>query len=116
MGDFCVLKLRDIQTLDQAEEYVGQEMVLPEKDLQPLGKDLYYIYQLSECSVITRTGEKIGTVKDMMFIKGNDLLVVEKGGREIYIPFAESICVEVNLERKEIVIDPPEGLLELDEI
>ncbi len=55
-------------------------------------------------------------VKDILFIKDNDLLVIIKGKREIYVPFTESICVEIDLENKEIIIDPPEGLLELDEI
>jgi ribosomal 30S subunit maturation factor RimM len=51
-----------------------------------------------------------------LLIKDNDLLVVEKEGKEILIPFTAVICLEVNLKKKEIVIDPPEGLLELDEI
>jgi len=55
-------------------------------------------------------------VKDVLLIKDNDLLVVGKGEEEIYVPFTESICVEINLENKEIIIDPPQGLLELDEI
>jgi ribosomal 30S subunit maturation factor RimM len=29
------------------------------------------------------------------------------------IPFATSICVEIDMARKRIVVDPPEGLLEL---
>jgi 16S rRNA processing protein RimM len=55
-------------------------------------------------------------VKDVLFISENDLLVVEKGDRQILIPFTESICIEVDLEKKEIVIDPPDGLLNLNEI
>ena len=44
------------------------------------------------------------------------MLVVDKGGSEILIPFSKSICLDIDLDKKEIVIDPPEGLLELDEI
>lgn len=51
-----------------------------------------------------------------MNIPENDLLVVEHEGREILIPFTSEICVHVDLDKREIVIDPPEGLLELDEI
>jgi ribosomal 30S subunit maturation factor RimM len=39
-----------------------------------------------------------------------------KGREELYIPFIESICVDINLDKKEIVVDPPKGLLELNEI
>lgn len=51
-----------------------------------------------------------------MSIKDNDLLVVAKGKREILVPFTKSICLKVNLKRKEILVDLPEGLSELDEI
>ncbi len=58
----------------------------------------------------------LGSVEDIHFISENDLLIVGKENRKIYIPFTESICVAVDLEKREIVIDPPEGLLDLNEI
>jgi len=42
--------------------------------------------------------------------------VVGRKPREILIPFTKDICVEVNLEKRKIVIDPPQGLLDLNEI
>jgi 16S rRNA processing protein RimM len=66
--------------------------------------------------VITKEGAAVGSVRDIFFIEGNDLLVVEKGDQEIFIPFTQSICIEVNLEERKITIDPPDGLLDLDEI
>ena len=64
----------------------------------------------------TQSGDLIGWVRDILFIKDNDLLVVEKGRRKMFIPFTQTICIEVNLEKREIVIDPPDGLLDLNEI
>jgi 16S rRNA processing protein RimM len=66
--------------------------------------------------VVTEGGDLIGSVKDILFIKENDLLVVEKGEKKMLIPFTESICIGVDLGKKEIVIDPPDGLLDLNEI
>jgi ribosomal 30S subunit maturation factor RimM len=43
-------------------------------------------------------------------------LVVERKGKEVLIPFHESICTGVDLARKEIRISPPAGLLDLNEI
>jgi ribosomal 30S subunit maturation factor RimM len=42
--------------------------------------------------------------------------VVEGEGKEILVPFSADICASVNLEKREIVIRPPEGLLDLNEI
>ena len=111
-----IVKLEGINSIAQAREFVGLEVLLPEEKLQPLEKDSYYLFQLKGCSVVSKSRERIGDVRDLLFVKNNDLLVVEKEGKEILIPFTAAICLEINLKKKEIVIDPPEGLLELDEI
>jgi ribosomal 30S subunit maturation factor RimM len=38
--------------------------------------------------------------------------VVQGIEKELLVPFAESICIVVDIEKRSIVIDPPEGLLE----
>ena len=95
---------------------VGLEILLPEEDLLTLDKNNFYFFQIIGSSVVTKEGEEIGKVKDFLCIQNNDLLVVAKGSREILIPFTNSICLKVNLEQKEILVDLPEGLLELNEI
>jgi 16S rRNA processing protein RimM len=87
-----------------------------EESLQPLEAGKYYLFQLIDCSVATVNRNLVGKVKDILFIKDNDLLVVEKGERRMLIPFTESICIGVDLGKKEILIDPPPGLLDLNEI
>ncbi|NIM59806.1 MAG: 16S rRNA processing protein RimM [Candidatus Aminicenantes bacterium] len=114
--EFYILKLKGIDSLPLARELTGQELLLPEEDLRTLEKGKYYFFQIIGCSVVTKKGEKIGRVKDLLCIKENDLLVVKKGKREILVPFTKPICLKVNLKRKEIVADLPEGLSELDEI
>jgi 16S rRNA processing protein RimM len=87
-----------------------------EENLHPLDKGKYYLFQLSGCAVVTKGGDSVGSVKDILFIQGNDLLVVEREGREVFVPFTEPICIEIDLNGKKIVIDPPDGLLDLNEI
>jgi 16S rRNA processing protein RimM len=108
--------LKGIDSLNLAEELRGQEILVHEEILHPLEKGKYYLFQLSGCSVVTKGGDSVGSVKDILFIEGNDLLVVEKGGREVFVPFTESICIGIDLKGKKIVIDPPDGLLDLNEI
>ena len=114
--EYFILKLKGIDSLSQACEFVGQEILLPEKDLHTLKKNNYYFFQLISCLVLTKGGDKVGSVKDLLCFEDNNLLVVEKEGKEILIPFTRSICIKVNLKKKEILIDPPPGLLELNEI
>jgi ribosomal 30S subunit maturation factor RimM len=43
---------------------------------------------------------------------GTELLEIAGETKEYLIPFAEAICMDVDIENKLIRIDPPEGLLE----
>ncbi len=110
------LRLEGVETLAQADALAGAEVLIPEEILGPLKSGEYHIYELRGCTVVDMARGRIGMVVDVDPVPGNELLVVEKDGREILIPFHQSICKEVDVVRKEIRIDPPEGLLDLDEI
>jgi 16S rRNA processing protein RimM len=84
--------------------------------LQSLEEDNYYSFQIIGCSVVTQSGKQVGNVSDLIWVKDNNLLVVTQGRNEILIPFTRTVCLEVDLKQKIIRIDPPEGLLELNEI
>jgi 16S rRNA processing protein RimM len=56
----------------------------------------------------------VGIVRGLLRTGGVELLVVEDGtGREHLIPMVQSIVVKIDISRREILIDPPEGLLDL---
>lgn len=91
---------------------MGKEIFYPEEELPPLENDSYYSHQLVGCQVWSVQGERIGVVEDILAVVENELLVVARKGDQVLIPFTQSICVEVDIEKGQIVIDPPEGLLE----
>jgi 16S rRNA processing protein RimM len=110
------LKLKGVDTLAQADALAGLEVYIDEADFRPLERDRFYEFQVIGCRVVTRDGVEIGEVAGVLPAGGPVLLVVKRGGREIYVPFTEAICLRVDPEAKEILIDPPDGLLELNEI
>jgi len=65
---------------------------------------------------VTLKGREVGRIKDLIAVSGSDLLVVESGEREILIPLIGTICREFDLQNRQVVIDPPDGLLDLNEI
>jgi 16S rRNA processing protein RimM len=59
-------------------------------------------------------GVLIGKVREVMRTGGVELLVVEdESGRERLIPMAQAIVIDIDLAQRKIMIDPPEGLLDL---
>jgi 16S rRNA processing protein RimM len=111
-----ILKLKGIDSLERAQEIAGDEIFVPEEKLPSLREDDYYHFQILGCTVMAEDGKKIGMVEDLLTIPGNDLLVVRSKKNQVLIPFNKDICVQINLEQREIIVNPPAGLLDLNEI
>ena len=108
-----VIGFEGFATIEEVERLVGLELRVPEAALQPLGVGTYYQHQLVGCLVETRTGERVGEVARVDGGAGWSLLAVSGARGEVLIPFATAICVDVDVNAKRIVIEPPDGLLEL---
>lgn len=112
-NDRVVLKILGYDDVDAAKELVGIEFAVPESERVPLPADHYYDWELEGCTV-TAGNESIGQVNSVLRTGGAEILVVtDNSGKERLIPLAESIVVAVDPVRKTIVVDPPEGLLDL---
>jgi 16S rRNA processing protein RimM len=107
------LKVAGYDDVDTAKELVGFEFAVPEQDRVPLPADHFYDWELEGCTV--KVGDhSIGTVNSVMKTGGAEILVVtDNSGKEHLIPLADSIVVKIDAAGKIIVIDPPEGLLDL---
>ncbi len=113
-NDRMVLKFAGYESVDAAKALIGFQFGLPEAERVELAADEFYDWELEGCSVENKPGLAIGKVREVMRTGGVELLVVEdEAGREILIPMAQSIVVEIDISRKKILIDPPEGLLDL---
>ena len=107
-----ILKFKDIDSIETAEKWRNCEICIPETEAVELETDEFFDWELEECEVETVEGEKIGKVQELMRTGGTEILVVKGAEKEYLFPFAETICVEVDIENKLIKIDAPEGLLE----
>ncbi len=107
-----ILKFDGFDTIESGETLRNVEICVPESESVKLDEGEYFDWQLAGCKVESVSGEQIGEVRELMRTGGTELLVVDGGAKEYLIPFAQAICVEVDIENKRIRLDPPEGLLE----
>ena len=110
--DRVVLRFEGIDSIEQADTLRDIEICVPQSETVELDADEYFDWQLEGCEVKTNDGERIGKVREVMRTGGTENLVVDGDGRDYLIPFAGSICTEVDVEGKLIRVDLPEGLLE----
>lgn len=110
-----VLKFAGYDSPETAGRLVGCELAVPEAEIVKLEEDEFYDWQLIDCRVETIDGAEVGHVREVLHLGAAPVLVIrdEEDKREHLVPLAETICVEIDIERKLIRVDAPEGLLEL---
>ena len=109
-----ILKFEGVDSIDRAETLRGAEVSIPADQRAPLDAGEYYLSDLVDCEVFSPGGARIGAVAGWQECGGPPLLIVESSDGELLIPFASTICREIDLGARRIVADLPEGLRELN--
>ena len=102
-----------IESRTQAEELKDLYVIRPFEEMDELEAGEVYYHELLGATVITVDDERVGTVREVFALKPADMLDVTSPDGSIMIPFIPEIVVSVDRAEKKIVIDPPEGLLQV---
>lgn len=114
-GGRPVFKFVGIDSINQAEEWAGAEILVPESERAVPEEGEYSHGDLVGCRLVGEGPAEavLGVVSGVEDYGGPPLLRVEAtDGREILVPFARSICKEIDVASKIIRVELPEGLLD----
>jgi len=104
-----------VQSIEAAEALRGAALWIRERERAPLAPGRFYHSDLEGCQVETTAGAVVGHVARVDTSGGGvPLLVVEGPMGEVLVPLADAICRVIEPAARRIVIEPPEGLLELN--
>lgn len=109
-----VLKFGGFDSITDAEALVGAWVEVEADQAVALPEGTYWDRDLVGCSVRSASGEPLGAVIEVMRIAGNHQLVVGGENGEFLVPLVAAICREISIPRREIVVDLPEGLMDLN--
>jgi 16S rRNA processing protein RimM len=110
-----IVALEGVTTMNEAEALAGAELWLPASELAPLPPSTFYRHDLVGCDVRRASGEIVGRVTGVEGTLERSRLVVLGPRGESLIPLVAPICVSVDPAARVIVIDPPEGLLDVND-
>ena len=109
-----IIALEGIETMTEAEALAGAELKVSAAAAGALPEHTYYHYDLIGCEVTDRSGKAIGPVTGVEGTMEMSRLVVAGSHGEVLIPLVAEICTEIDLAGRRIVVNPPDGLLELN--
>lgn len=110
-----VLKFRGVDSMSDAELLIGSELQVPAAERAGLEPGWNYVSDLIGCTVLDHTRE-VGRIEDVQFGAGEaPLLIVANGaGKKFDVPFAEAYLEGVDLAQRQVRMNLPEGMLEIN--
>lgn len=120
-GGFYLITLEGLRSRSAADALHSALLYAPREELEPLAEDEFYVSDVVGFSVFTVGQDAVGAVRSVLLNPGSDLLVIARPGKpgttaeeDVLVPLVPEIVVEIDFEQRRVVIDPPEGLLDIN--
>jgi len=111
-NDTVILKLKDIENIEEAKMIVGSFLEVERKNAVKLPKETYFIFEIIGLEVYDENNIFLGKVENVISTGSNDVYVVKnKDKEELFIPAIREVVKNVNLEKKRITIKMVDGLI-----
>ena len=112
-GRQILIKLKGVDSIDDAQKRVLSTLYVDANTLGALAPGEYYHYQVVGLEVYDLSGERIGVITRTWSTAGGELYVVQGATKEHLIPAVKEIIEKVDFAAGRVIINPPEGLLDL---
>ena len=103
----------DIHSEKEATPLVGCDLYLPLKFLPPLKGTKFYYHELTGFSVIDAKMGNIGILESVLDQGPQAIFQIMNNKKEILIPITDEIVKKVDRQKKRILVDAPEGLIDI---
>jgi 16S rRNA processing protein RimM len=112
-----IVKLKGINTRNHAEQLKNSKLLVETNKLPKLNKDEFHLLELINLEVKTLENDELKIIGKVINLENekNNLLVIElfKNQKKVLIPFVKEIVPIVDINNNFLIINPPNGLLEL---
>ncbi|SFU29607.1 16S rRNA processing protein RimM [Pustulibacterium marinum] len=107
------VKFEDVDSELEAENLMKTELYLPLSFLPELSGNKFYYHEVVGFTMVDVNEGVVGMITGINENAAQDLFEVESDGNEFLIPINDDFLKEVNRKEKKIIVDTPEGLLDL---
>lgn len=111
-GSRLIIKIKGCNSIDAAQEFVGQTLSVHRKDFKSLPEGEYYWFEIEGLQVYDEQGRYHGAITEIIQTGSNDVYVVQDQGRELLLPMIDSVVKSIDLNQQKLVFHIIEGLLE----
>ena len=109
--DLVLLKLKGIETIEQAEMFRNQYIKIERKDIK-LEEGAHFIVDLLGLEVYTEEGTLLGNIKEVLQPGCNDVYIIKNSeNKEILIPVIPEVVKKIDIENHKVIVHLLDGLI-----
>jgi 16S rRNA processing protein RimM len=109
-GGGWLIKLKGVDTRDDAEKLRGAYLTISSDDLPDPGENSFYEFDLVGLKVYTLRGERLGTLIDVRRYPANDIYIVESDRGKLMLPATVEVIKKVDIKNSRMEVELLEGL------
>lgn len=112
-GDAVVVRVEGVDSPEAARALTGLFLAVARDQVLPAPDGHFYPWQLEGAQVVTTTGRAVGVFAGVEEGPAHPLWVIADGERRWLLPAVPEMVRDVSVAERRIVVDPPDGLVEL---
>lgn len=107
------IKFEDVDSEEDAEALLKSDLYLPLSILPTLSGNKFYYHEVTGFTIIDENFGEVGVIDNINDTGAQELFVIDRDGIEILIPVNDQFIKKVDREQKQIIVNTPEGLIDL---
>ena len=107
------LKFEDVNTEADADALIKTDLYLPLDLLPKLEGNKFYFHEVIGFTVNDNNFGEVGILKSINDSTAQSLFEIDRDGVEVLIPMNDKFMVKVDRKNKTILLNTPEGLIDL---
>ena len=112
--NIVLMRIEGVGGIEDAERLRGKTLYISRQDA-PLEEGANFICDLLGCAVFDAdSGDRLGTLTDVIKTGANDVWQVSENGRDYLVPVIPEVLCEVDTDREIVTIRPLKGIFDND--
>jgi 16S rRNA processing protein RimM len=112
-NDFLRVKFEDVDSEEEADTIMGNAIYLPLKMLPKLTGNKFYYHEVIGFEIEDKRLGVFGIIQSINDSSAQPLFEVLNGTIEILVPMIHQFLVKIDRDNKKVIMDLPEGLVEM---
>jgi len=113
-GNQLRVRFEDVESEEEADAILKCDVYLPLNLLPKLTGNKFYYHEVINFTLEDVNFGKVGTITSINDSTAQALFVVDREGSDILIPMIDDFIIKIDRENKNVLVDTPQGLIEMN--